>query len=122
MNYQHDLISMVPLIFGSPCYYTCSMDVGKQLLINENKTHLAKGEDMTAALMYANTLNLVIRNVGLMSLQALGGKYYICQRRCMEETQKNSWACVHAGHVSNSTLTSRKAIHKTFFQICTRSE
>ena len=46
-NHSHDVISFVPLLFGKPCIYTCSLDVMRQLLGNEIKVGLTKPQDMT---------------------------------------------------------------------------
>ncbi|KAJ7749807.1 hypothetical protein DFH07DRAFT_942008 [Mycena maculata] len=50
-NYQYDVVSMVPLIFEEPYFYTCSVDVLKQLLNNESKTRLVKPPWLTAPLL-----------------------------------------------------------------------
>ncbi|KAF8816083.1 cytochrome P450 [Phlegmacium glaucopus] len=36
-SYQHDIISVVPWLVGEPSYVTCSLDVAKQLMVNENQ-------------------------------------------------------------------------------------
>ena len=43
-NYQHDIISIVPWLVGEPAYVTCSLNVAKQVLVNESqrKTELLK--------------------------------------------------------------------------------
>ncbi|KAF8510338.1 cytochrome P450 [Gautieria morchelliformis] len=46
-NFTHDIISIVPVLTGKASYYTCSVDVLKQLLGNENKTRLVKPLDIT---------------------------------------------------------------------------
>ncbi|KAJ7765939.1 cytochrome P450 [Mycena maculata] len=47
----HDVISMVPLLVGAPCYYTSSPDVMKQLLNNELKTYSMKPNWLTSTLL-----------------------------------------------------------------------
>ncbi|KAJ6517309.1 cytochrome P450 [Mycena vitilis] len=49
--HQYDVVSMVPLIFGDAFFYTCSVDVVKQLLVNESKTRLIKPGWLTAPLL-----------------------------------------------------------------------
>ncbi|KAJ7075508.1 cytochrome P450 [Mycena belliarum] len=49
-SYKYDVVSMVPLLVGEPCYYTCSVDVVRQLLQNETKTRLVKPRWLTAPL------------------------------------------------------------------------
>ncbi|KAJ7150442.1 cytochrome P450 [Mycena crocata] len=49
--HTHDIISMVPLLVGAPCYYTSSVDVMKQLLQSESKTHLLKPNWLTSTLL-----------------------------------------------------------------------
>ncbi|KAK7052194.1 leukotriene-B4 omega-hydroxylase 3 [Favolaschia claudopus] len=34
-NHEYDVVSLVPILMGNPYYYTCSVDVVKQLLNNE---------------------------------------------------------------------------------------
>ncbi|KAF9003889.1 cytochrome P450 [Cyathus striatus] len=46
-NHSHDVISMVPILHGKTCFFTCSVDVLKQILGNEGKTHLTKPQDIT---------------------------------------------------------------------------
>ncbi|KAF8997630.1 cytochrome P450, partial [Cyathus striatus] len=46
-SHTHDIISMVPIIYGKACFYTCSVDVLRQLLGNESKTHLMKPQEYT---------------------------------------------------------------------------
>ena len=46
-NFTHDIISIVPVLTGTASYYTCSLDILKQLLGNETKTHLVKPLDIT---------------------------------------------------------------------------
>ncbi|KAF8816052.1 cytochrome P450 [Phlegmacium glaucopus] len=36
-NYQHDIISIVPWLVGEPSYATCSLDVARQVMLNENQ-------------------------------------------------------------------------------------
>jgi hypothetical protein len=43
---------MVPLLVGSACYYTGSLDVMKQVLSAEGKTHLIKPKDLLSSIMY----------------------------------------------------------------------
>ncbi|KAJ7633368.1 cytochrome P450 [Mycena polygramma] len=50
-NYKYDVISLVPLLVGDPCYYTSSPDVLKQLLNNEGKTRLVKPRWLTSPLL-----------------------------------------------------------------------
>ncbi|KAJ7670774.1 cytochrome P450 [Mycena polygramma] len=50
-NYKYDVISLVPLLVGDPCYYSSSPDVLKQLLNNEGKTHLVKPRWLTSPLL-----------------------------------------------------------------------
>ena len=46
-NHSHDVVSSVPLLIGEPCFYTCSLDVMRQVLGNEIKAGLVKPQDMT---------------------------------------------------------------------------
>ncbi|KAF8993184.1 cytochrome P450 [Cyathus striatus] len=46
-NHSHDIISMVPILSGKACFYTCSVEVLKQLLGRESKTNLARSQDFT---------------------------------------------------------------------------
>ncbi|KAJ6504353.1 cytochrome P450, partial [Mycena vitilis] len=50
-NHKYDVISLVPLIAGDPCWYTSSPDVLKQLLNNEGKTRLLKPRWLTSTLL-----------------------------------------------------------------------
>ncbi|KAJ7439723.1 cytochrome P450 [Mycena galericulata] len=50
-TYKYDVIYMVPLLVGEPFYYTCSVDVVKQLLNNEAKTRLVKPRWLTSPLL-----------------------------------------------------------------------
>ncbi|KAJ7491712.1 cytochrome P450 [Mycena galericulata] len=50
-SYKYDVISMVPLLVGQPYFYTCSVDVVKQLLNNETKTRLVKPRWLTSPLL-----------------------------------------------------------------------
>ncbi|KAF8965813.1 cytochrome P450, partial [Flammula alnicola] len=55
-NYSHDLISMVPLVLGDAYYYTCSIDVLKQLLGNEGKVQLLKPGDLTLRKLWGDSV------------------------------------------------------------------
>ena len=46
-NHSNDVMSLVPLLVGKPCIYTCSLDVMRQVLGNEIKVGLTKPRDMT---------------------------------------------------------------------------
>lgn len=46
-NFSRDVMSIVPVFVGTPTLYTCSVDVLKQLVGNENKLHLVKPLHMT---------------------------------------------------------------------------
>ncbi|KAF8575025.1 cytochrome P450 [Ramaria rubella] len=50
-NHSYDVISMVPFLLGAPCYYTGSLNVIKQLLGQEGKTHLVKPRELTTVLL-----------------------------------------------------------------------
>ncbi|CAL1711144.1 unnamed protein product [Somion occarium] len=51
MNRTHDIISMVPILFGKPSIYVGSLDVARQLLVNENKLRLEKPADLRKSLL-----------------------------------------------------------------------
>ncbi|KAJ7921451.1 cytochrome P450 [Mycena leptocephala] len=55
-NHQHDVISMVPLLVGRPCYYVGSMDVMKQLLGQEGKVQLVKPLELTTAKIWGDSI------------------------------------------------------------------
>ncbi|KAJ7434462.1 cytochrome P450 [Mycena latifolia] len=50
-NHGYDVISMVPLLVGEPCYYTSSPDVMRQLLNGDTRTGLVKPRWLTAPLL-----------------------------------------------------------------------
>ncbi|KAJ7175368.1 cytochrome P450, partial [Mycena filopes] len=55
-NHQHDVISMVPLLVGRPCYYVGSMDVMKQLFGQEGKVQLVKPLELTTAKIWGDSI------------------------------------------------------------------
>jgi len=55
-NFTHDIISIIPVLTGKASYYTCSVDVLKQLLGNETKTHLVKPLDITLHSLWGDSL------------------------------------------------------------------
>ncbi|ESK95649.1 cytochrome p450 [Moniliophthora roreri MCA 2997] len=56
MNFSRDIISVVPLVAGAPCYYTCSIDVMKQILGNEAKLNPVKPLELTLFRLLGNSL------------------------------------------------------------------
>lgn len=57
LNHTRDVISMVPIFPGTPCYYTNSVDVMKQILGNESKLNLVKPQDLTLARILGDSLS-----------------------------------------------------------------
>ncbi|KAL5513630.1 hypothetical protein ACEPAH_4029 [Sanghuangporus vaninii] len=55
-NRSHDVIAFVPWLVGNPAYYTSSLDVMKQLLGAESKTHLEKPQDLTLARLWGHSV------------------------------------------------------------------
>ncbi|KAJ6590178.1 cytochrome P450 [Mycena vulgaris] len=55
-NHQHDVISMVPLLFGRPCYYIGSVEVMKQLFGQEGKVELVKPLELTTAKIWGDSI------------------------------------------------------------------
>jgi len=57
-NHTHDIISIVPwpIIGGMASFYTCSVDVLKQLLGNESRTRLVKPLDITLHRLWGDSL------------------------------------------------------------------
>jgi len=55
-DFSHDIISIVPILSGKPTLYTCSVDVLKQLLSNENKLNLVKPLDITLHRLWGDSL------------------------------------------------------------------
>ncbi|KAF8075089.1 cytochrome P450 [Lyophyllum atratum] len=50
-DHNHDVISIVPVLSGPSMYYTASLDVMRQVLSAEGKTHLIKPRDLTSVLL-----------------------------------------------------------------------
>ncbi|KZV65868.1 cytochrome P450 [Peniophora sp. CONT] len=48
-NYQQDIISVVTYFPSTPCYFTCSIDIIKQVAGNELRIHAVKPQDLTLA-------------------------------------------------------------------------
>jgi hypothetical protein len=48
-GHTYDIISVVPMLQGTPMYYTSSQDVLRQLLGNEGKVQLVKPLEITLA-------------------------------------------------------------------------
>ncbi|KAG6901481.1 hypothetical protein C0995_011343 [Termitomyces sp. Mi166 len=46
-NHSHDVISIIPILLGKPYFFTCSVDVLRQVLGNDIKNHLTKPLDLT---------------------------------------------------------------------------
>src|ERR1700735_1920035 len=57
-NFTHDIISIVPIFTGTSSFYTCSVDILKQLLGNETKTHLVKPLELTLPQLAHNTYRI----------------------------------------------------------------
>lgn len=55
-NFSYDIMSIVPVLIGTPTLYSCSVDVLKQLLGNENKLHLVKPLDITLHRLWGESL------------------------------------------------------------------
>ncbi|GJJ09226.1 hypothetical protein Clacol_003448 [Clathrus columnatus] len=55
-NFTHDIISIVPAMFGEATFFTCSFDVMKQLLGNEHKLQLVKPLDLTLHRVWGQSL------------------------------------------------------------------
>jgi hypothetical protein len=55
-NHTHDIITMVPILLGTACYYTGSLEVMKQVLTVEGKTHLIKPKDLLLSVLYVATI------------------------------------------------------------------
>lgn len=51
-NHQRDIFSVVPFLAGRPFYYTGSLHVAKQILLNDFKMQIEKPEELGAALLY----------------------------------------------------------------------
>ncbi|KAJ7503187.1 cytochrome P450, partial [Mycena galericulata] len=55
-NHRHDVISMVPLLVGRPCYYVGSVEVMKQLFGQEGKVQLVKPLELTTAKIWGDSI------------------------------------------------------------------
>ncbi|KAJ6631398.1 cytochrome P450 [Mycena sp. CBHHK59/15] len=55
-NHQHDVISMVPVLVGQPCYYIGSVEVMRQLFGQEGKIQLVKPLELTTAKIWGDSI------------------------------------------------------------------
>ncbi|KAJ7446632.1 cytochrome P450, partial [Mycena latifolia] len=55
-NHTHDLTTLVPLLLGNGAYFAASVDVAKQVWVNEAKTHLVKPADFTTENVWGSSI------------------------------------------------------------------
>ncbi|CAL1711142.1 unnamed protein product [Somion occarium] len=51
VNHTHEVISLVPILYGRRMYYLGSLNLFKQLLFAENKLHIEKPQDMLKSML-----------------------------------------------------------------------
>lgn len=52
VNHTHEVISLVPILYGRRMYYLGSLNLFKQLLFAENKLHIEKPQDMLKSMLF----------------------------------------------------------------------